>query len=153
MSCHFENQLCIDRCCALILRKRYLVKASLCDLQGALAEANEFPHDQIRDDYRPCSLQERVILKRLMGGLLGALADLDEALQLEANDYESLKRPELVKLLLDDEDGAGADVSGHFKSKHLWKLPEQWKPMKQTISSVNKEEPKDEIILTEENVL
>lgn len=53
----------------------------------------------------------------MTGDLQGALADLNEGMKLETNDYEMLKHRGYVKFLLKDEQGACADAELALKVK------------------------------------
>jgi tetratricopeptide (TPR) repeat protein len=85
------------------------------DLQGALEDANETI--KVMDNNRPFALQERGILKGLMGDLKGASADLNLGLELEPDDYELLKHRGYIRFLLDDKDGARLDAERAIEIK------------------------------------
>ncbi|CAM6111202.1 unnamed protein product [Calypogeia fissa] len=89
-----------------ILRCRCTVRARLGDFQGALVDSNCI----IEKQRTAFDLQERGVLKRMMGDLSGALEDLNESLVLGPDDYEVLKHRGFVRFLMKDDDGACADA-------------------------------------------
>lgn len=95
--------------CVTTCRQRLNVRARLAVFQGALTDADrsvEKYRKKVNLENGAFELQERGVLKLKMGDLPGALADLDEALEVDGNDYEVLKHRGHVAFLMKEEEKA-----------------------------------------------
>ncbi|CAM6128807.1 unnamed protein product [Calypogeia fissa] len=106
---YFVEEALSIRFAAKALTQHY--EEALADLDK-LIESRRSPKDDNSFDGEALGymLQERGVVKKLKGDLLGALADLDEAVAQYGEDYEVLKQRGLVKYELGREDEARADA-------------------------------------------
>jgi tetratricopeptide (TPR) repeat protein len=89
------------------------VRARLGDFEGALIASDSI----IEEDRDAYDLQESGVLRRMMGDLPGALADLNRSLEDGPDDYEVLKHRGYVRFLMKDETGAHLDAQMALKLK------------------------------------